>query len=335
MKKIVSTILASLTLVTCTVPAFASESDNIYSEPTALCEEWENVSDAHKITFERDNIPENDILLLSSDDPINYDDAQKVIAREHNGRVTEQAKQFVKSLNLAEQNCGYIEEFCLDELDYYATLEDVQIIEYTVYTPKQRLSDERSSPTKDDLMYFGTHQNRDFYFFYPSEAKATTNHKKQSTKSILQDWAKAILSALLSYSGGGGEVVSITSTWADFMSVSSLPKNYIVKDDAYSESYCDVVVHTRGIYTELGNGSYQMLTSQQFGEVFPYVNFFPLDRPAYPGCITKDYGFQGIVTSPRYNAGTKALCREAWDMFYGTLTFPDKLTLSSLKMYWK
>lgn len=152
MKKIVSTILASLTLVTCTVPAFASESDNIYSEPTALCEEWENVSDAHKITFERDNIPENDILLLSSDDPINYDDAQKVIAREHNGRVTEQAKQFVKSLNLAEQNCGYIEEFCLDELDYYATLEDVQIIEYTVYTPKQRLSDERSSPTKDDLM---------------------------------------------------------------------------------------------------------------------------------------------------------------------------------------
>lgn len=44
------------------MPAFASESDNIYSEPTALCEEWENVSDAHKITFERDNIPENDIL---------------------------------------------------------------------------------------------------------------------------------------------------------------------------------------------------------------------------------------------------------------------------------
>lgn len=293
---------------------------------------WEEDVNSYQIRFERDSLPEISAISVVGEN--DYEEAQKVLTREHNAKVAQQAKDFVKSLNLSEENFGYIEEFCLEELDYYSAMEDAQLISYTVHTPKNS-TEISSSPSKSDLIYFGTYQSRDFYFFYPSEAETTTNIKKQSTKSILQQWAKALLNVVLSYNGGGSETATASVSWSDIMSISDLPKNYIVKDNAYSESYCDVKVHTRGIYTQFGNGSYQMLTSQQYGEVYPFVNFYPVDRPAQPGCITYDYGYDGYVTSPRYNAGTSALCQEAWQKFYGAYVAPDKLLLTSLQTYWK
>ena len=327
-----------LVLVLTMVVGQASAFDTSTSEDicTPMDEEWDTYADSFKITFERESVPELSTDSMSrNSSSVDYDEAQKTIALEHNARVAEQAKEFVRSLNLSEKNFGYIEEFCLAELDYYSTMEDAQLISYTVHTPKQNSGVNRSSPSESDLMYFGTYQARDFYFFYPSEAETTTNVKRQSTKSVLQNWAKALLGVLLSYNGGGSETVSVTTLWSDIMSISSLPQNYVVKDNAYAESYCDVVVHTRGIYTQFGNGDYEMLTSQQFGEVYPFVNFYPVDRPTYPGCISYDYGYEGIVTSPRYNAGTSALCQEAWQKFYGSLVLPDTLLLSSLKTYWR
>lgn len=336
MKKLLSVFLAILSLLVCTLPVFATSSENTYEVYTPMDEEWETITDSYKITFERDNLLENtEIAVVTDSDDANYEEIQKEIAYDHNAKAAEQAKEFVKSLNLKENGFDYIEEFCLAELDYYATMEDAQLISYTVYTPKKVPAERSSSPTKSDLMYFGTYETRDFYFFYPSEAETTTNIKKQSTKSVLQDWAKALLNVLLSYNGGGAETVSFTATWSDIMNISSLPKNYVVKTNAYTESYCDVKVHTRGIYTQFGNGDYEMLTSQQFGEVYPYVNFYPLDRPDYPGCISYDDGYQGIVTSPNYNAGTTALCREAWQKFYGAYVAPDRILLNSLKTYWR
>lgn len=336
MKKFIACFLTLMTMASLCMPTFAVAQDNSDSACyTPMDEEWAMVADSYKITFDRDTITENDEMMLAENEsPNDYDEVQKELAREHNANVAEQAKNFVRALNLSDKNFGYIEEFCLEELDYYASMEDAQLISYTVYTPKQK-SGSKSSPTESDLMYFGTYQTRDFYFFYPSEAVTTTNIKKQSTKSILQQWAKAILSVLLSYNGGGAETISVTTTWSDIMSISSLPANYTVTNEAKSESYCDVEVHTRGIYTKYGNGDYEMVTSQQYGVVYPFVNFYPADRPNYPGCISYDYGYQGIVTSPRFNDGTTELCKEAWQKFYGSTVYPDRLLLNSLKTYWR
>lgn len=328
MKRFISLILSIIMSLSLCIPVMATdEGTNNFELP----KDWKSNVESYKITFEKDTaLSINEMPNNAISDSMNWDEEQKAITLAHNKRVAEQAKAFVKSLGLSEDGFEDIEELCIEQLESYKERDDAQLISYTVNTPQKS-----SSPSESDLLYFGTYQNRDFYFFYPSEAEECTNIKKQTTKSILQNWAKALISVLLSYSGGGSETVTATVQWSDILKISSLPKNYVITDNAFSESYCNVVVHTRGIYTQFGNGDYEMLTSQQFGEVYPYVVFHPVDPPEHNAAISYDYGFAGIVTSPRYSLSTNELCKEAWQKFYGALVFPDRLLLSSLNTYWK
>jgi hypothetical protein len=212
-------------------------------------------------------------------------------------------------------------------------MEDAQLTSYTVYTPN-RSSEATlsSSPSESDLTYFGSYGGRKFYFFYPSSAGVKTNIQKQSTTSKLQSWINNILGCTMVFAD-----IEVSALWSSFQLSMGAPDNYIVQSGAFTQSFCNLTMYTRGIYTQYGNGDYDMLTSQQFCNVYPYMVFHPVDSPNYAGSYNKDYGFQGQVFSPKYKNSTTSLCKEAWQLFNGTwiLNAHDRVNTSAFKTIWE
>lgn len=250
-------------------------------------------------------------------------------AQSHNIIAAEKAKKYVQSLNLSESGLGYIEDSCLAELDYYKTLEDTELTSYTVFTPSNSVA-LSSSSLPSNMYYYGTANNVTFYFYYPSAATINTNVVTLNSQSSLQKWVNNTVNIGMSFLQTEFSVVfaSLNAIWG-------LPNGYQVHTNAYTEQKCNVDVRTRHIGA-ISNGTNKWidLTTQQYGNVYPYITFNPVDT-SRPGALTHDYGFQGQVFSPHYQLGTQTLCNEAWQVYMGAISFPDKLNLRSLTAFFK
>lgn len=341
-EKLLSLALALVMCLSLCVPAFAVDLPNLMDfnaslDSTSTPQDEYYVQDfisqnevAHKIEFSEDALPENDVNSLTADSE-SYEEEQKELAKAHNIGAVQQAREFVQSLNLADSGYGYIEDSCLEELDGYMAMEDAKLTSYTVYTPKTAPT-MRSSPSASDMTYFGSYNSRDFYFFYPSSAGVQSNIQKQSTQSQLQNWVKNVIGCTLQF-----DDVTQNVAWSVFQLLMGAPTNYTVHNSAFTESYCNLTTYTRGIYTLGGNNTYQLLTSQQFCSVYPYMVFHPVDSPKYNGAYPKDFGYQGQAFSPKYKYSTAALCQEAWQVFYGAVSFNkfDTINSSAFKTFWR
>lgn len=93
---------------------------------------------------------------------------------------------------------------------------------------------------------------------------------------------------------------------------------------------------TRGVYTQYGNGDYDMVTSQQYAETYPYMLFHPVDSPDYKEYYGKRFGYSGNVYSRKYKNSASKLCEEAWQVFYGSLVADkfDTVNIRSFKTVW-
>lgn len=334
-KKVMCIVLSLVLLALSVVPAFAVETSSTHAEECAVLEDQEYQSyieefcDSYTITFE-------DELSLSEDNAVSVSSLEneansKENVKSHNELAAQEAIEYVDKLNLSEKGWETIENTCIDELNYYATLDEAKLLSYTVHVPKSNASISASSPPSG-YFYFGEYGGKTFYFYYPSDAGFVTNVCKETSTSNLQKWVN---SALTLYTIFGP--TKTATAWSVIQLLMGVSSNYTVRNGAFLESYCNVQVKTRGIYTLYGNGSYQMVTSQQFGSVFPYVVFHPCDPPKYNGAFSKDYGYQGQVFSPKYKNTTTDLCKEAWQAYNGAVVLSqhDKVSLSSCKQYFK
>ena len=337
-KQILATCLAIITLFSTMTVGYALELKEtdagiVYpADDIAMKAEAERDATAHTIKFDASVLLESETELMYMD-MVTYEDAQLDMIKAHNISAAQQAKDYVRKLNLSESGYGYIEEFCLEELDYYMNMEDAQLLSYTVYTPNQHsvttLSD---SPTEEELRLFGTYGGRDFYYFYPSSAEVKTNVKKQETKAKLQGWVNNVIGCVLEF-----ESIKVNALWSAFQLLMGAPSDYIVQTGAFTESYCNLTMYTRGLYTEYGNGTYEMLSSQQYCAVYPYKIFHPVDSPNYSGAYVKDYGYQGQIYSNKYMNSPKSLCQEAWQIYNGALVVAahDTINTSAFKTIWE
>ena len=305
----------------------SSENVEILKEES-FHEYMDEISTPHTITFERSEPPrENntdmDQVMMSVDN-----NTATEVSLSHNERVAEEAKAFVLSLGLADEGLGFIEEACLEELEAYSTMEDAQLISYTVHVPKDPadIAPTASVPAKYTL--FGTYGGRDFYFYYPSSASVITNICEQTNKAKLQQFMSGALNVLMVFAD-----IRVSAAWA----ILGVPSGYTVQVGAKLENYCQVDLYTRGIYTLYGNGTYQMVTSQQYGDVFPYMVFHTAKQPDYPPTYTKEFGYKGQVYSSKYKNSQASLCKEAWQAFNGSVVLNkyDKVDLSCCKQYFQ
>mgnify|MGYP003623639609 CR=1 FL=1 len=244
----------------------------------------------------------------------------------------------MKSLNLQDAGYGFIEEFCLEELEYYESLDGVKLLSYTVNVPKSEavsVNDPKVSTqgvALSKLNYFGTYGGRTFYFYYPSTANLDTKNYQQKTQSILQQWVNNSINLYMVFAD-----IRVAAAWTSIQTLMGAPKNYTVRSGAWTDYYFNTNVHTRGIYTLYGSNSYEMVTSQQYAQLYPYIVFHPVDSPKYLGAYTKDYGYQGVAYSPKFRIGDSKLCQEAWQAFNGAVVTPkhDKVNLQNTQYTWK
>lgn len=294
-----------------------------------VLEDLKEKSTAYTIDLDVTAVNEDYVSALNENE---YAEFQKEASAKHNAVAVKEAKKFVDSLNLAEQGYGYIKESCYKELDYYATMEEARLISYTVYLPNvENGAVVRSSPSEGELYNLGTYGGRAFYYYYPSSATVVSNIKKQTSKSVLQQWASNLVTCLISF-----DDVSLNAAWSAIQVLMGAPSGYEIKTGAFTEHYCNLKIYTRGIYT-LHNNSYQMCTSQQYAQVYPYSVFHPVDPPTYNAAYSKDYGYQGIVTSPKYNMTRAQLCQEAYQAYNGAYVTSqyDTLSTNQLTTVWQ
>lgn len=328
-----STAYESFTKITPAYNPDSEQEDDYFSENVEAFISQNEV--AHTVEFsEYDVSCAFNAVLTNNTTTFTGDISQKDLALAHNARATRKAKEYVLSLNLEANGYGYIEDFCLSELERYATMEDAQLLSYTVYTPKENECAflKGANLKSSNYNYFGSYNGRDFYFFYPSSAVINSNIQKQSTKAKLQKWVNNIISCTLQFKN-----IEVNAAWSVFQFMMGAPANYIVHDSAFTESYCNLRTYTRGIYTIGGQNSYQMQTSQQFCNVYPYIAFHPVDPLNYDPIYPHDFGYQGVVYSPKFNKSTTELCQEAWQVFYGTYSLDkyDTINTSAFKTFWR
>jgi len=300
-KRMVSVVLAALILSSCIVPAMAYHEGNdaLSGIEYALNNEIETVSDvefrsymdkicdSYTITFQEDNlsseVPNNRLLTAE----VSKETAKAVIA--HNKKAAQQAKSYVMSLNLKAAGYAFIEESCLEELERYEKMDDFQILSYTIHVPKNNSNSQVSTLAAPpaNFFYFGTYGGRDFYFYYPSTTNGKTTNYKQISQSVLQQWVNNAVNLVMVFAD-----IRVSAGFSAFQALMGAPKNYTVKTGAFTENYFNANVHTRGIYTLYGNGTYQMLTSQQYAEIYPYAVFHPVDSPAYGAHIQRTMDMQ-------------------------------------------
>lgn len=190
---------------------------------------------SNTIYFEETDSSEDNLAVASATgtDEEQWDKQQRADAKRHNEEVIQKAKEYVWSLDLQSKGLGFIENSCIEELESYEGMDDGQILSYTVYTPKS------DSPSIDDLTYLGTHQARKFYTYFPSSMETKSNIKKD-TRSTLQKWADQVVSCFLVF-----QSVEVNAGWYVFQNMMGAPNDYTVKSAAFTESYCNLNIHTR------------------------------------------------------------------------------------------
>ena len=338
MKKTISFLLA-LVILSYSIPAMASEGDHFPMDAIAK-EEGNMVDDslydengkpsdlyfeANTISFSETVLPES----ISTLDATSAEDAQKAIALAHNQDVAKQAREYVQSLNLTQRGLSHIEKACLDELDYYMSLEDGQLLSYTVYTPK---STSTTASVPSDLLYFGTFGGRDFYYNVPASALVQSNVEKEDFWDTLVAWSEYLIDLYLIFS----QIEAIT-VWSDVLSAMNAPTGYTVREGAFVQSFANLNIYTRYIYTVYGAGSYEPVTSQQFCEVYPYAVFHPVDSPLFDGSYNIEHGYRGQAYSPKYRNSKEELCKQAFQVYFGAWdpSAHDKIGLSAFRTIWK
>lgn len=325
-RKLGSVFLAAIITYLMVIPSYAVEySENNFEE---LSEEEIRNSielncDSFNIRFDGND---NNTTLMDSHEINSFNEETETDILTKNSKRSAVAAEFIKSLNLSEKGYESIETFCLNELEYYGKMEEAELISYTVHVPKESSSGTRASAPPKGYTFFGSFGGRDFYFYYPSTLKLKTNVQKTQSQSTLQKWVNGSTNLLMAYAN-----IKISVPWTIFQTIIGTPSNYKVTVGAHLEHYCNVNIHTRGIYTLYANGTYQMLTSQQFGDVYPYNVFHPADSPKYQGSYNHDFGYKGQVFSPKYKKSVSALCQEAWEIYNGAYSPDnhDKILLTS------
>lgn len=285
----------------------------------------DEVSDPYTIDFSESSFPNRPLDAARNSQE--YELALKDLNKEHNRKAAEEATDFIMSLNLKELSLESLEETCIEELQNYAEMEDAQLVSYTVNIPKSNLQSAVAASVPEGYNFFGTFGGRDFYYYYPSTASVKTTNFKQTTTSTLQNWVNLSVNLVMAFAD-----ITVTTPFTAFQIMMGAPSNYTVKTGAYTENYFNVNVHTRGIYTLYGNGSYQMLTSQQIGLVYPYVIWHPVDSPTYLGAYVTDYGLKGAVYSSKYNNSSASLCQEAWQAYNGAFV-TDRFNTINMNSY--
>lgn len=242
--------------------------------------------------------------------------------RNHNIKAVAKAKEYVQSLNLSESGLEYIEDACLAELDTYKTSEDTELTSYTVFTPDNSVGLSRSS-LPSNMYKYGTYNNVDFYFYYPAEATVNV-HKDLTDQTKLQKWINNMVNIGISCLS-----TELSVTFAACNALWGMPSGYSVHNGEFTQAYAIVKVYTRHIGALSGNGNWIDLTSQQYGNVWLYFCYHT-NNTSGQKVYTTDLGFVGQCFSPRYQLGPQELCYEAWQVYMGSWSLPDKLNTNNV-----
>lgn len=335
-KNILCLSLAIYLCISLTVPAFAI--DEINAEPCTVSEfqsdeivdRMAKMSNAHTIEFERSIVPQ--MYSINSEEDTSTAGTEKAVNKAHNEEAVQQAKELLDSLNLSESGYRFIEEACLQELNYYMEQDDMQLRSYTIFVPKENyeVAVPASTPSDSELSYFGTYNAKNFYFYYPSMAEVDSKIVKQTSKSDIQNWVSGIVDFFTIFGS-----VQVQFAWKFFQNRMNVSDNYEVHNGAFLESYCILHMHTRCIYAKGGNNSNILLSSQQFCEVFPYTVLHTGDTSC--PTVTENYGYAGQVFSSKFKNDTSKLCMEAWQIYYGTVVLDryNKINTNQTKSYFK
>lgn len=314
------TLCMSFTLIT---SAFSAE-------PTLNCASStdEEVSyDRYTITFD---LPLQQLSLTRTDaDVLQY---EQDVVLPHNQRAAKTASEYVKSLGLSSHNLSFIEESCLSELDAISGDSDYVLTSYTVLVPQGGLSTQSNYDTMplSELSYYGTYANQDFYFYTFSESEQSTEYKRVSNR--MQAFFDSLINLFLCF---GPAEVTVPAT----ILKSEFPTGYTPNSQAYCEYYFNVNIRTRGIYTKYyvastGSYRYDMVTSQQYGHLYPFLIYHPVDSPTYKGAYVYDLGWQGAAHTPHYSDKDWQL-QNAYNVFHGSLINVNQKVMDySTSYYW-
>ncbi len=229
-KRILSLLLAAISAFSFSLPALAAGAD--IADPYDDLDEY----DQYTISFKH-----------------NVMSAMEVDSFQDN---IDAAKSYVESLNLEEQNLGYISESCLAQLDELALVPDCILNEYTVLVPKSRA---------DTPKYYGTEGGVDFYSTLTSRAEYQVK-KMSATGSNLSRWVKSAVDLVMLFL----DVPELTIPWGVMNSIAS--SNYEVYKDDIVEAWAALSPVTRTIYVKEGT-SFKAITNSEFGEVNPYLSY--------------------------------------------------------------
>ena len=229
-KRILSLLLAAVSAFSLSLPALAVEPD---------------VADTY------DDLDEYDQYTISFKHSV-----MRVMDADTFQDDIDAAKSYVESLNLEEQNLGYISEACLAQLDELAFVPDCVLNEYTVLVPKTRAA----TPT-----YYGTESGVDFYSTLTSRADYQVK-KMSATGSNLTRWVKSVVDLVMTFL----DVPELTIPWSVVNGIAS--SNYEVYKDDIVEAWAALSPVTRTIYVKEGT-SFKAITNSEFGEVNPYLSY--------------------------------------------------------------
>lgn len=271
--------------------------------------------DKYTITFD---LPQAKLPAdFSKDDLISY---EKNIVLPHNQCSAQKAIEYVESLHLPDYNLAFIEESCLAELETISIASDYVLTSYTVLVPVGALSTPAVASSNShgtmplaDLTYYGTYANRDFYYYTFSESTTSTEYKRTSNRMVA--YFNQLIDLVLCF-------LDVDITVPVTLIRNGLPSGYTPNSSAYCEYYFNVNTRTRGIYTKYyvissGTYRYDMVTSQQYGHLYPFIVYHPVDSPRYNGSYDIELGWQGVAHTPNYSNKTWQL-QHAYNVFQGS-----------------
>ena len=278
----------------------------------------DSLYDRYTITF---TLPEETLSNNYSLAELNL--FEKTVVQTHNENAVNQAKDYLYSLNLADSGFELIEESCLMELEEMKDDTNYMLESYTIKVPKINESIQNKPAATDEqvppawLTYYGTYANTDFYFYFFSEAEKTTQFKKVSNG--MEDWFKNLAELVLCFAD-----VEVGVSSALIKSVMQATIGYTPTSNAYAEYYFDVLTDTRGIYA-FHNAvvGYDVVTTQQRAALYPYVVYYPVQRPQYQGSYNVEIGFSGMVYTPKFDDTEYQLKRAYQHLFLSASVDPD------------
>lgn len=204
----------------------------------------------------------------------------------------------VKALNLAADGLGYIEEACLEELEFKRD-QGVELESYAVLVPKAA----KANPT-----YYGTYNNVDFY----SSLVSLGNYGAKRQTYTNQDKIKSFLT-------GSANLVFCLETFANYAvpwtllcNIASFPIDKVVTSSPQLVAKVNINGTNRVIYTK-SLGVYQKVYSWEFGNARPYAQFEHKNPFVTPSEFTYDgplYTYKDLSGTDKQN-----VLRDAYNVY--------------------